>query len=160
MQHVRIVAVGKLKESWLREGCAEYVKRLSSSIRLHIHEVADEPASERLSSKNLQQLMHREGERIIKSVPSAAYVIALTLQGKGYDSVQFAAHLAKLARSEKGHLCFIIGGSSGLGENVLQIAGEQLCLSAMTFPHQLCRLILLEQLYRAFSIQNGSAYHK
>jgi len=152
--------MGKIKESWMREGIAEYRKRLSASTQLVITEVAEEPAPATLSDKEKQQLLHREGERLIKAIPSDSYCCALTIQGKAYTSEGLAKKLADLATNGSSKITFIIGSSYGLGSNVLAKADEQLSLSNLTYPHQLTRLILMEQLYRAISINQGTAYHK
>jgi 23S rRNA (pseudouridine1915-N3)-methyltransferase len=158
--HIHIISVGKLKEKYLMQGIAEYTKRLSSYAKIDIIEVPDEKAPEHLSEQEIEQIKQREGERILAKIPDDAYVIALAIEGKMKSSEQFAASLDKLATYGKSKIVFIIGGSLGLSKQVMQRADEALSFSKMTFPHQLMRLILLEQIYRAFRINRGEPYHK
>ncbi|KYD21139.1 23S rRNA (pseudouridine(1915)-N(3))-methyltransferase RlmH [Parageobacillus toebii] len=158
--HIHIISVGKLKEKYLMQGIEEYKKRLSSYAKVDIIEVPDEKAPEHLSEQEMEQIKQREGERILAKIPNDAYVIALAIEGKMKSSEQFAASLDKLATYGKSKIAFIIGGSLGLSKQVMQRADEALSFSKMTFPHQLMRLILLEQIYRAFRINRGEPYHK
>ncbi|NNU94133.1 23S rRNA (pseudouridine(1915)-N(3))-methyltransferase RlmH [Geobacillus sp. NFOSA3] len=158
--HIHIISVGKLKEKYLMQGIDEYKKRLSSYAKVDIIEVPDEKAPEHLSEQEMEQIKQREGERILAKIPNDAYVIALAIEGKMKSSEQFAASLDKLATYGKSKIAFIIGGSLGLSKQVMQRADEALSFSKMTFPHQLMRLILLEQIYRAFRINRGEPYHK
>ena len=160
MQKVRLLCVGKLKDSWLRDGCYEYSKRLGGLCQFEQIEVADEPLPTKLNATIQEQILYREGERLVRVLTRGDYVIALTLKGKMLDSEGLALKLSDLALNGNSSVAFIIGGSLGLGSNILSLTQEELCLSQLTFPHQLCRLILMEQIYRAFSIQNGMAYHK
>ena len=160
MLHLHILCVGKLKETWLRQASAEYAKRLQSYAKLSIQEIPDEPAPETLSLSERNQLLLREGDRLQKALPARSYPIALTLDGKTYASEAFSAHLHNLGLHGHSSLSFIIGSSYGLGSNILARAKEKLSLSTMTLPHQLCRIVLLEQLYRAASIEKGTSYHK
>lgn len=160
MQRIYIICLGKVKETWLKEGCAEYLKRLQAYAKTEIIELADEPAPERLSAKEREQLLQREGERLIKAIPHGSYPIALTLEGRSYDSEGFSQHLQELTIHGQSAFSFLIGSSWGLGDNVRRMAKEELSLSKMTLPHQLCRLMLLEQVYRAMGIEAGSKYHK
>jgi 23S rRNA (pseudouridine1915-N3)-methyltransferase len=158
--HIHIISVGKLKEKYLMQGIDEYKKRLSSYAKVDIIEVPDEKAPEHLSEQEMEQIKQREGERILAKIPNDAYVIALAIEGKMKSSEQFAASIDKLATYGKSKIAFIIGGSLGLSKQVMQRADEALSFSKMTFPHQLMRLILLEQIYRAFRINRGEPYHK
>jgi 23S rRNA (pseudouridine1915-N3)-methyltransferase len=158
--HIHIISVGKLKEKYLMQGIDEYKKRLSSYAKVDITEVPDEKAPEHLSEQEMEQIKQREGERILEKIPNDAYVIALAIEGKMKSSEQFAASIDKLATYGKSKIAFIIGGSLGLSKQVMQRADEALSFSKMTFPHQLMRLILLEQIYRAFRINRGEPYHK
>jgi 23S rRNA (pseudouridine1915-N3)-methyltransferase len=158
--HIHIISVGKLKEKYLMQGIDEYKKRLSSYAKVDITEVPDEKAPEHLSEQEMEQIKQREGERILAKIPNDAYVIALAIEGKMKSSEQFADSLDKLATYGKSKIAFIIGGSLGLSKQVMQRADEALSFSKMTFPHQLMRLILLEQIYRAFRINRGEPYHK
>ena len=141
--NIRIIAVGKLKEDYLRDAQKEYSKRLSRFCKLNIVE-ADEDFT-----------LEKEADRIRKALTANSHVIALAIEGKKYDSVGFARYLENLMISGKSHISFIIGGSDGLDESILTEADNLLSMSDMTFPHQLARIILLEQIYRAFKIINN-----
>lgn len=155
-----LVVVGKLKEKYLKEGIGEYSKRLSRFCELQIVEVEDEQAPENLSEAQAVQVKKKEAERIIKKVKEGSTLIVLDLNGKKLDSEGFAEKLNSFFVSGKSHITFVIGGSLGLDDELVQKADFRLCLSDMTFPHQLARLILLEQIFRAFKILNGETYHK
>lgn len=158
--NISIVTVGKLKEKYLKQGIEEYVKRLSAYAKIEVIEVADEKAPEELSELEMIQVKQKEGERILAKVAQDTYVIALAINGKLRSSEELADSLDKLATYGKSKVAFIIGGSLGLSEEVLSRANEHLSFSRMTFPHQLMRLILVEQIYRAFRINRGEPYHK
>ncbi|MEJ9210171.1 23S rRNA (pseudouridine(1915)-N(3))-methyltransferase RlmH [Bacillus smithii] len=158
--NISIVTVGKLKEKYLRQGIEEYLKRLSAYAKVEMIEVADEKAPETLSESEMEQVKQKEGARILAKLQPDTYVIALAIEGKMYTSEQFSAHIDQLATYGKSKIAFIIGGSLGLSSQVLKRADETLSFSKMTFPHQLMRLILLEQVYRAFRIMRGEPYHK
>lgn len=157
---ITLVTVGKIKEKFYRDAIGEYAKRLSRYCTLEILEVADEKTPDGASEALEQQIREKEGQRILQAVREDAYVIALAIQGKQRSSEQLAAHLDFLTLRGKSHLCFVIGGSLGLSDEVLRRADEQLSFSPMTFPHQLMRVILLEQIYRSFRIIRGEPYHK
>lgn len=157
---ITIVAVGKLKEKYLKEGIAEYCKRLSRFCDTEIIEVEDEQAPESLSPAEEMQVKRKEGERILKRVKDGAVRIVLDVKGEGLSSEGFAAKLKSFFISGNSHIAFIIGGSLGLDSEILKSAAFRFSLSGLTFPHQLTRLILLEQVYRAFKIINGETYHK
>lgn len=158
--NISIVTVGKLKEKYLKQGIEEYLKRLSAYAKVEIIEVADEKAPETLSESEMEQVKQKEGERILAKLHPDTHVIALAIEGKMYTSEQFSAHIDQLATYGKSKIAFIIGGSLGLSSQVLKRADETLSFSKMTFPHQLMRLILLEQVYRVFRIMKGEPYHK
>lgn len=158
--NITVLSVGKLKEKYLKQGIDEYVKRLSTYAKVEIVEVADEKAPEHLSVQEMEQIKAKEGERLLAKIPHDAYTIALAIEGTMKSSEQFAQRLDKLATYGKSKVVFIIGGSLGLSRQVTQRADELLSFSKMTFPHQLMRLILLEQIYRAFRINRGEPYHK
>jgi len=158
--NISIITVGKLKEKYLKQGIEEYTKRLSSYSKIEIIEVPDEKAPEVLSEAEMIQVKDKEGERILAKVPADAHVIALAIDGKQKSSEELADTLDKLATYGKSKVAFIIGGSLGLSSQVLQRADDKLSFSKMTFPHQLMRLILVEQVYRAFRINRGEPYHK
>ncbi|MFD0050659.1 23S rRNA (pseudouridine(1915)-N(3))-methyltransferase RlmH [Actinomycetes bacterium NPDC127524] len=158
--NISIVTVGKLKEKYLKQGIDEYLKRLSAYAKVEIIELPDEKAPETLSEVEMEQIKEKEGERILQKISSDAHVIALAIQGKMKSSEDLAETLDKLATYGKSKVAFVIGGSLGLSKEVLQRADESLSFSKMTFPHQLMRLILVEQIYRAFRINRGEPYHK
>ncbi|MEO2075750.1 MAG: 23S rRNA (pseudouridine(1915)-N(3))-methyltransferase RlmH [Bacillus sp. (in: firmicutes)] len=158
--NISIITVGKLKEKYLKLGIEEYVKRLSAYAKMDIVEVADEKAPEELSELEMVQVKQKEGERILAKISADTYVIALAIQGKLQSSEELADTLDKLATYGKSKIAFVIGGSLGLSEEVLKRSNEQLSFSRMTFPHQLMRLILVEQIYRAFRINRNEPYHK
>ncbi|MBQ1171222.1 MAG: 23S rRNA (pseudouridine(1915)-N(3))-methyltransferase RlmH [Lachnospiraceae bacterium] len=157
---ITIISVGKIKEKFYREAVAEYAKRLSSYCKFQIIELADEKTPENASFELENQIKDKEGERILKSVDEKGYLIALAIEGKKFDSVQFSNRLEKLMINGNSHIQFVIGGSLGLSENVLKKADDKISFSDMTFPHQLMRVILSEQIYRAFRIMNHEPYHK
>lgn len=158
--NISIVTVGKLKEKYLKQGIEEYLKRLGSYAKVEVIEVADEKAPEELSDTEMIQVKQKEGERILAKISPDAYVIALAINGKLKSSEELADSLDKLATYGKSKVAFVIGGSLGLSDEVLKRSDEQLSFSKMTFPHQLMRLILVEQIYRAFRINRGEPYHK
>lgn len=155
-----VVAVGKLKEKYLKEGINEYSKRLSRFCELQVIEVEDEQAPENLSASQEEQVKRREAERIIKRVKEGSVLIVLDLKGKKLSSEEFSDKLNSFFISGKSHITFVIGGSLGLDEELVRKADFSLSLSDMTFPHQLARLILVEQIFRAFKILNNETYHK
>ncbi|MFP7298445.1 23S rRNA (pseudouridine(1915)-N(3))-methyltransferase RlmH [Neobacillus niacini] len=158
--NISIVSVGKLKEKYLKMGIDEYLKRLNSYAKVEVIEVPDEKAPEELSELEMIQVKQKEGERILAKISQDTYVIALAINGKMQSSEELADTLDKLATYGKSKIAFIIGGSLGLSEEVLKRANEKLSFSKMTFPHQLMKLILVEQIYRAFRINRNEPYHK
>lgn len=158
--NVTLVTVGKIKEKYFRDAISEYEKRLSRYCKLEIIEVADEKTPDKASEVVEEQIKEKEAERILKYIKEDAYCIALAIEGKKTDSVGMANHIEQLALSGKSNLVYVIGGSLGLHRKVLQRANEKLSFSDMTFPHQLMRVILLEQIYRCYRIINGEPYHK
>lgn len=157
---IDIICVGKLKEKYLLEAVGEYTKRLSKYCKLEIKEVPDEKAPEKLSLKEEEEIKYKEGQNILKHIKDNAYVMALAIEGKMYSSEGLADNIATLAVGGKSHFALVIGGSLGLSQEVLRRADEKISFSKMTFPHQLVRVILLEQIYRCFRINNGEPYHK
>lgn len=157
---ITIITVGKIKEKYLRDAIAEYSKRLSKHCKLEILEVADEKTPDQASAIVEDQIRSKEGERILKLLKDDAYVITLEIGGKMLDSVEFSKKIEQLGIQGKSHIIFVIGGSIGLGEEVLRRSDFAISFSKMTFPHQLMRVILLEQIYRAFRIINHEPYHK
>ena len=157
---ITIITVGKIKEKYLRDAIAEYSKRLSKYCKLEILEVADEKTPDQASAIVEDQIRNKEGERILKLLKDDAYVITLELGGKMLDSVEFSKKIEQLGIQGKSHIIFVIGGSIGLGEEVLMRSDFAISFSKMTFPHQLMRVILLEQIYRGYRIMNHEPYHK
>ena len=157
---ITLITVGKIKEKYLRDAAAEYVKRLGKYCKLEIIELADEKTPDGASAAEETAILVREGERILKAVREDSYVIALAIEGKALDSVELSRRLEQLGVEGRSHLTFVIGGSLGLAPAVLKRADEALSFSRMTFPHQLMRVILLEQVYRSFRIMKGEPYHK
>ncbi len=157
---ITIVTVGKIKEKYLKDAIAEYGKRLSRYCKLQIVETADEKTPDGASELMEQQIRRKEGERIEKYLREDAYVIALAIDGKMLSSEEFSEKIGSLGVSGVSHIIFIIGGSIGLDEQILRRADYRLSFSKMTFPHQLMRVILLEQIYRAYRILNHEPYHK
>ena len=160
MMHLTILTVGKLTESFWREAAAEYSKRLSRYCQLDVVEVADEKAPENASMGERRRILEAEGERILKAADRNAPIWALDVRGKRMDSERFAAGINDLSLQGVSHLQFVIGGSLGLSPEVLGSSRERISFSDMTFPHQLMRVILLEQIYRGFRIIRGEPYHK
>ena len=157
---ITIVCVGKIKEKFYQDAIKEYAKRLSRYISLSILEVKDEKTKEQASPAEEKQVKDIEGERILKNIREDGYVIALAIEGKPLDSVEMAHKIDSLGLGGTSHIYFVIGGSLGLSEAVLQRADFKLSFSRMTFPHQLMRVILLEQIYRSCRIINHEPYHK
>ncbi|MGM7703254.1 23S rRNA (pseudouridine(1915)-N(3))-methyltransferase RlmH [Pseudalkalibacillus sp. Hm43] len=158
--NIQIISVGKLKEKYLKQGIAEYVKRLGPYAKVEIIEVPDEKAPEQLSETEMLQVKDSEGHRILSKIGQDVHVVALAIEGKQQTSEQLAKNLDQLATYGKSNVAFVIGGSLGLSDEVLKRSNEQLSFSKMTFPHQLMRLVLVEQIYRAFKINRGEPYHK
>ena len=157
---ITIVTVGKVKEKFYRDAIAEYAKRLGRYCTLEILEVADEKTPDGASEGLDLQIKEKEGERILKLIKEDAYVITLEISGKMLTSEELADRIETLGIQGKSHLVFVIGGSIGLGREVLRRSDYALSFSKMTFPHQLMRVILLEQIYRSYRIINGEPYHK
>lgn len=157
---ITVLCVGKIKEKYLVQGIEEYAKRLSRYCKLEIIEVADEKTPDNASEVVELQIKQKEGERLSKYLKDGAYVIALAIEGKQKDSVAFGRQIEKLGIDGKSHIIFVIGGSLGLDPEIIKRADELLSFSKMTFPHQLMRMILLEQIYRGYRIVNGEPYHK
>lgn len=158
--NIKIISVGKLKEKYLKMGIEEYAKRLNSYCKLEIIEVADEKAPENLSEKEMQQIKQKEGERILAKLKEQDMVFALAIHGKQQTSEEMAQELAYLSLHGKSSVAFVIGGSLGLSDTVLARANQQISFGKLTYPHQLMRLVLVEQIYRCFKINKGEPYHK
>lgn len=157
---ITLIVVGKIKEKYFTDAIAEYKKRLGRYCKLEILEVADEKTPDGASQAVENQIREKEGERVCRLIKENAYVIALAIDGKQYSSEAFAAKLEKLGIEGESHICFLIGGSLGMSDDLLSVADERISFSKMTFPHQLMRVILLEQIYRSFRIIHHEPYHK
>lgn len=157
---ITIVTVGKIKEKYLKEAIAEYSKRLRAYCDLKIIEVADEKTPDQASQAVEDGIRSKEGERILKQLKDEMYVITLEISGEMLTSEKLAEKIEHLGIQRKSSIAFVIGGSIGLGKDVLRRSDYALSFSKMTFPHQLMRVILLEQIYRSFKIQRGEPYHK
>lgn len=161
--HIRLICIGKNKEAYWDAACAEYQKRLSAFGGVQMIELAPQPLVQSPNAAQIATALEAEGARILEKLPRRGpnqYVIALCIEGKSMPSEQLAARIAALSLDGVSELCFIIGGSHGLSEEVKQRANLRFSMSPMTFPHQLARVMLLEQVYRAFMINSGAKYHK
>ena len=157
---ITLLCIGKIKERFYREAVCEFEKRLSRYCRLEIIEALDEKTPDHAGMLMEKQIKEKEASRLLKYLNRDAYVIALAIEGKQLDSVELSEKLDNLGTSGVSHIIFLIGGSLGLSDDILNGADFQLSFSKMTFPHQLMRVILLEQIYRAYRIMNGEPYHK
>lgn len=160
MSNISIVCVGKIKEKYWNDAIAEYSKRLSRYCRLNIIEVADEKTPDNAPPAIEEQIRKKEAERILKNIDERAHVCVLAIKGKRYTSEAFSEYISALGVSGTSHIQFVIGGSLGLHESVLKRADSSISFSDMTFPHQMMRVILLEQIYRGYKIFCGEPYHK
>lgn len=157
---IRVITVGKLKEKYWRQACDEYVKRLKPYAKIEIVEIAEEKAKEPLPESQIGKILEKEGERILHAIPTDSYCIILAIEGQMLTSEELASQLENLAIQGKSNLSFIIGGSFGLSPEVYKRGDFSLSFSRFTFPHQMMRVILLEQIYRSFKIQRNETYHK
>lgn len=159
MIHISIICIGKLKESYLKDATAEYTKRLSKYCKLSIVELPDEKIPDKNSKILLENIKLKESNSIANYIPKDSYVIALDLTGKQYSSEEFAIELDNISM-QKSSICFLIGGSLGMTQELVNSANNSICFSKMTFPHPLIRIFLLEQIFRAFKILHGETYHR
>lgn len=157
---ITVLCVGKIKEKYLRDGIGEYAKRLGRYCKLEFIEVPDEKTPDGASETVELQIKKTEGEKLMKHIKEGDYVVALAIDGKMLDSVEFAKKMDTLGVQGVSHVIFVIGGSLGLSDEVLRRADYKLSFSKMTFPHQLMRMVLLEQIYRGYRINTNSPYHK
>ena len=158
---IKIIAVGKIKEKFYKSAIEEYLKRMQAYNKIEIIEVNDEQAPENLSDKEIEQVKEKEGKKILSKIEDSDYVVSLEILGKQLDSVGFANFIENEMQEGFGrNLVFVIGGSNGLSKEVSQRSNHKLSFSKMTFPHQLMRVVLIEQIYRGFRIINGHPYHK
>lgn len=158
--NVTLLTVGSLKERYWREAVAEYEKRLSAYCKFRLIEVKDEKTPDAIDSAASRRVRQKEGERLLEKIDARSLVVTLEIQGKKFDSEGFAAEMEKLEERSRGELCFVIGGSLGLSPEVSARAASHLSFSDFTFPHQLMRVLFLEQLYRSYRIRTGAPYHK
>ncbi|MDO4847977.1 MAG: 23S rRNA (pseudouridine(1915)-N(3))-methyltransferase RlmH [Clostridiaceae bacterium] len=160
MINITVIALGKLKEKYMRDFCDEYVKRLSAYCKLNIIELAPKSLSDNPSQTEIAQALSAEAQMIKAKIPQNSYVFSMCIEGKQMPSEAFSQKLSKLAIDGKSSIVFIIGSSFGLDGEIKKLSDERFSMSEMTFPHQMARVMLLEQLYRAFQISSGGKYHK
>ena len=160
MLNVKLICVGKMREKFYIDAFEEYRKRLQTYCRLELVEITEQRLSDRPAEKKITAALEREGQEILKAVPANAYLVALCVEGKQMPSEGMAELIAARENSGKPKLCFVIGGSFGLSPTVKSRADRKLSMSQMTFPHHLARVMLIEQVYRGFKINEGSQYHK
>lgn len=160
MLNITVICIGKLKEQYLRDAVAEYSKRLSSSCKLNIIELAAEKLSDNPSAKEIENALVNEGRKIIEKIPKGSFVYTMCIEGKQKTSKELSRELDELAVRGFSGVTFIIGGSFGISEKVKALSNYRLSMSKMTFPHQVARVMLLEQIYRAGQISAGTKYHK
>lgn len=159
MLNINVICVGKIKEDYLKSAINEYSKRLSKYCNLNIVELPDEKLPNKLNNSIIDDIKYKECNKIIEHIKKDSYIICLDLNGKQVSSEDFSKKLDNIALNFNSSITFIIGGTLGLTKNVLDLANENLCFSKMTFPHQLIRVFLLEQIFRAFKISKGETYH-
>lgn len=159
MLHINIICVGKIKEKYLQEAIQEYSKRLSKYCTLNIVELNDEKVPQNLNDSLIYQIKEKESNNIISHIEKNSYVFSLDLKGKQFSSEDFSKKINDISLNNSS-ISFVIGGTLGLSDNVLKASKELICFSKMTFPHQLIRVFLLEQLFRAFKISNNETYHR
>ena len=160
MINITVIALGKLKEKYMRDFCDEYQKRLSAYCKLNIVELTPKALSDNPSQTEIAQALSAEAQMIKAKIPSNSYVFSMCIEGKQMPSEAFSQKLSKLAVDGKSSIVFIIGSSFGLDAEIKKLSDERFSMSEMTFPHQMARVMLLEQLYRAFQISSGGKYHK
>ena len=159
MLSINIICIGKIKESFFKDAINEYSKRLSKYCNLNIIELSDEKLPSKLNGKIIENIKNTEGKKILSHLKKDSYKICLDLHGKQFSSEEFSAKIDSISLNYNSSITFIIGGTLGISSEVLNCADEKICFSKMTFPHQLIRVFLLEQLFRAFKISNNETYH-
>ena len=160
MLSINIICPGKIKEKYLKDAIYEYSKRLSKYCKLNIVEVPDEKVPDKFSENVANEIKTKEGKSIISKLPKDTYLICLDLKGKQFTSEEFSTKLEEISLNFNSSVTFVIGGTLGISSEVLDLSKEKICFSKMTFPHQLIRVFLLEQIFRAFKISNGETYHR
>lgn len=159
MLNINIICVGKIKENYLKDAITEYSKRLSKFCNLNIIELQDEKLPNKLNDSIIAEIKNKECNKMIQAIKKDSYIICLDLKGKEFSSEDFSKKIENIALNFNSSITFIIGGTLGLSQEIISMADEKICFSKMTFPHQLIRLFLLEQLFRAFKISNNETYH-
>ena len=159
MLTIQIICIGKIKESYLKDAINEYSKRLQKYCKLDILELLDEKIPDKLNDSISNDIKNKESKKILDHIKKDSYIICLDLHGKEFSSEEFSKNIEHLSL-ETSHITFIIGGSLGLSEDLLKKSHQKICFSKMTFPHQLIRVFLLEQIFRGFKISNGETYHR
>ena len=159
MLNISIICIVKIKENYLKDAINEYSKRLSKFCNLKITELPDEKLPSKINDSIISEIKNKECDKIIDAIKKDSYIICLDLKGKEYSSEDFSKKIENIALNFNSSITFIIGGTLGLNEKILSLANEKICFSKMTFPHQLIRVFLLEQLFRAFKISNNETYH-
>ncbi|MCI6253605.1 23S rRNA (pseudouridine(1915)-N(3))-methyltransferase RlmH [Eubacterium coprostanoligenes] len=157
---VTVIAVGKLKEKYLRDACEEYLKRLGTYSKVSVVEINEERCSDNPSGMEIENVKQKEGQRIIAKIPKGSFIVPMCIEGTQFSSEDFAKKIEATAVAGNSDITFIIGGSFGLSDEVKSLGKLKLSFGKLTLPHQLMRVVLLEQIYRAFSILNNSKYHK
>jgi 23S rRNA (pseudouridine1915-N3)-methyltransferase len=157
---ITILSVGNIKEKYLKDAICEYSKRISKYAKVEFISVGDEPISDNASVKEMEQVKNKEATKLLKVLPNNSYKIALNLKGEMLSSEDLAKKILNVYSYNSSNIVFVIGGSLGLGDEILKVMDYHLCFSKMTFPHQLMQVILLEQVYRSFKINNNETYHK
>ncbi len=160
MQNITLICIGKLKESYLRDAVSEYIKRLSGLCKLNLIELPAEKLSDNPSRKEIENALESEGKKILEKIPKGAYVYTMCIEGKQKTSEELSSEMDDLAVRGYSNIAFIIGGSFGISDKVKAVSDFRLSMSKMTFPHQVARVMLLEQIYRAIQISIGTKYHK
>ncbi len=160
MLHINVICIGKLKEKYLQDALSEYSKRLSKYCILNITELPDEKLPNNLNDSLINMIKEKESNNILSHIEKNSYVITLDLKGKQYTSEEFSKKINNISLNNSSSITFIIGGTLGLSDKVLKSSNELICFSKMTFPHQLIRIFLLEQTFRAFKISNNETYHR
>ena len=159
MLNINIICVGKIKEKYLQDAINEYSKRLSKYCKLNILELPDEKIPDKLNSSISEEIKNKECKNVLEHIKKDSYIICLDLKGKQLSSEEFSKNIENISM-QSSNITFIIGGSLGINEKLLNISNQKICFSKMTFPHQLIRIFLLEQIFRAFKISNGETYHR
>lgn len=160
MLNINIICIGKLKEKYLKDACDEYTKRLDAFCKIKVTELNEYKLPEKPSESMINTCIQKEGESILAKIPNGAYLVAMCIEGKMPDSVELSEKIQQLAVDGVSNIVFVIGGSYGLSDEVKKAAKYRMSMSKMTFPHQLARVMLLEQIYRAMNIASNGKYHK